>query len=165
MYLRVAAAVFALALSLLGRAVAAEPSVAQQWLYVAETPNGPAAIFLDWTYSGVILRIHCDKAAGELVFIAPDVTQNGPPYDMDLSVDDERPIKMRVNLFIPDGAENVVSTAPRAVVGRLKLTPRLLASIARAVDIDIGAPNDMDEAWHVGRAEPFRRVARSCPAR
>lgn len=163
MHLRFAAAAFALVF--VGGTAAADASIERQWLYVAETPNGPAAIFLDWTYSAVILRIHCDKVAGELVFIAPDVTQDGPPYVMDLSVDDERPIKMRVEPFAPDGQGNVVSTASRAVVGRLKLTRQLQASIARAIDIDIEAPNDMDEAWHVGRAEPFRRVVRSCPAR
>ena len=57
-----------------------------------------------------------------------------------------------------------VGLATGAVVGRLTLTRQLLRAIARASYFDIGAPNDMDEAWHVGRAEPLRRVAKTCLA-
>jgi hypothetical protein len=159
-----AAAASAFAIVSASGAPAFAAGVESQWVYAPDAPDGPAAIFLDWTYSNVLLRIHCDKTAGELVFVAPDSTQYGLPHHMNLSVDDERPIEMKVKPLGANGEGGPTSTAHRALVGRLKLTRKLSASIAGASFVDVGAPNDMDEAWHQGRAAPLRRVAKTCPA-
>jgi hypothetical protein len=140
-----------------------------QWVYIRHTPDGPAALFLDWTYSSVVLRIHCDRKNRALVFLAPVTPgsdQGQAPHRMDLSINEGRPIAMTAAPVGREAVEPHVTTAVTAVEGRLGLTRRLAKAIARGTAFDIAALNDDDEeGWHVGRAEPFRRVVRDCPTR
>jgi hypothetical protein len=144
---------------------AASAEVEAQWSYFPRSPDGATAVFMDWTYSAVVLRIHCDRSAGELVFVAPEAAKFGASAQMALILDgDEHPIRTKEKG--PTGPiSNPTTTADNAMIGRLKLTRELSASIARASNIDVWAPNEVDEPWHVGRAKPLRRLTRACPIR
>ena len=131
----------------------------EQWVYIPKGPDGPTAVFLDFTLSTVVLRFHCDQAAGELVLVAPETTTLRARQTLGLAFGGGSVIPLRTSRL--NGLAVTIS-ASHALIGRLVVTPKLASAMAEAKFIDVLAPNDMDEAWHVGQAEPLRHVVRAC---
>jgi hypothetical protein len=130
-----------------------------QWIYVASGPRGPTAIFLDFTLSAVILRFDCDLRRRELVLIAPDTASLKGPHELGLDTGDGAAVIAMKSSRLGDGEQ---STARDALVGRVRVSRMLAERVLRSRYFDVIAPNDMDEPWHVGRAEPLRRIVQFC---
>ena len=137
-----------------------------QWIYRDRHGDGggqPSATFLSWDYSAVVFIARCDGATHTvtLTFLAD------PGIDMRESWD-RRPLtvvlgKSRVT-FATTLLEENEPHAPSALKGRLKVTPGVLAAFARSADdeVSIEAPEEEYGAWFVGKAEPLRRLVKTC---
>lgn len=114
------------------------------------------AIFLDWDYTSVLFRGTCDQETGELVLDYFGAVRLTPADQLSLGpFDSPEDTQLRTRLVRTYRSSG-------SLEGRVRVTPALMRLLAHPHGIDIHAPNEMDEAWHVGRAEPLRRVAENC---
>jgi len=133
----------------------------QQWVLREVLGSGdkrPTAIFLSWDYSSVVFRATCDPQMGELVleYFGDGAVSLESAHRLALGVSGAPAhIRFRTRYLRHDRSSGRLE-------GRVSVTPGLLRLLAHPQGIDIHAPNEMDEGWHVGRAEPLRRVAESC---
>ncbi len=126
----------------------------QQWLYretLGEGTPKPTAIFLSSDYSAVIFTITCDRSSGELVVRNPLQPEEEPPESFSIKIaSDVGTVPLRTVLH------------DRVLEGRTTITSDLVEILRAEGDLEIDAPNEMDEPLYVGRAEPLRRLALSC---
>jgi hypothetical protein len=129
------------------------PTIADddQWIFRQTLGSGndkPTAIFLSWDYGTVLFRATCDRSTHELV----------PEYFGDGAI----PLTASDDLGIHGTGTAMLST--QLVNGALRgeINADLLLAVFDADNLEIDAPNEMGEPWHVGRAEPLRRLTRLC---
>ncbi|MEQ1493618.1 MAG: hypothetical protein ABL932_24045 [Terricaulis sp.] len=103
----------------------------------------------------LIVQIECVRAERVLVFRF-DAWDGLPAEALD------RPLA----LILGDNGELIfrMPTTRNGVhlIGRLALTPQSASAIRDASYVMIGAPNDMDEAFHGGGAPALKRVTQEC---
>lgn len=142
---------FVVSLPLLTSAIAhAVPTDGREQQWKTITPVGqhsPTAIFLSWDGTEVVFTARCDSSSKEIV-IRYNLQANAP-------FDPARP------LAIGDVDFRTTKTG-EVLEGRSRLTSPLKRVLNSRSEIQIQAPNDMDEPWYVGIAEPLRRVALAC---
>lgn len=135
-----------------------------QWLYRPNTSdrNHPAvAVFLSWNYSSVLFRAYCDRKNLLVIEYFGDGT---PPKggkiaigaDTSASTDDIAAKFFQLNTVLKDDGLNHI------LEGRIAVSPELAESITSANQIAIDAPNEMEEEWHTGVAQPLKRIVRDC---
>ena len=120
----------------------------QQWKTI--TPVGqhsPTAVFLSWDGSEVVFTVRCDSSTKEIVI----------RYTLQASA----PFDPAYPIAIGDVAFRTTKTG-EVLEGRSQLTSHLKSALNSHSEIQIQAPNDMDEPWYVGIAGPLRRVALAC---
>jgi hypothetical protein len=129
-----------------------------QWLFRLKLGSGeydPTTIFLSDNYGSVVFRVTCDRSSGELIL----------EYSLDREV---RLAPSDTVLSIGSSWDNAVPLSTEIVegrmVGKMKVTPKLLRIMQEPGELLIYAPNEMEEPWYVGRAEPLRRMVEICPA-
>lgn len=124
-----------------------------QWLYRIVGPDrDPIAIFMDWQYSQVLFRVHCFSYPDiSFVYHGDSAVKLKPGDSMTLLLDD-RPYRLSVEYF----------KSSDHLVGRIKLTTALKTAITKAKDINIAAPNEMDEPWYTGEAPALKRLIKEC---
>ena len=110
----------------------------------------PSAVFLSYDYSAVLFRVTCDADHRELV-----VEYYG---DGEVPLSAEQPITLRK----ASSVRLKTRMAAGHLEGRTKIAGELRRMMSEPGDLEIDAPNAMDEPWRVGRAEPLFRVARAC---
>lgn len=147
--LNVASVVTALSIVL-----AASPALAareDQWVareYLGGGAGGPTALFLSWDYSAVLFRATCDQ--GDLVL---DYFGDG-----EVALGEATPMRLY--------GQSTVTLRTRLVDGRLegrvKVSQAVLLALEAPYELQIDAPNAMDEPWHVGQAKPLLALARHC---
>jgi len=105
--------------------------------------------------SELIVQIECIRAARELVFRF-DAWDGLPTGELD------RPLA----LILGENGERILRMPKTRsgvhLVGRLALTQQTALDIRNASYVMIGAPNDMGEAFHGGRAPALKRVTDEC---
>lgn len=125
-----------------------------QWLYREHSTGDERqsiAIFLSWDYSGVIFTVSCDRRNREFVL------------DYHLRPEWEDAASSPIALGSGEQFVSLITKREGYMLrARTRITPQLRALLTNDDDIEILASNDMEEPWHVGRAEPLRRVALDC---
>jgi hypothetical protein len=126
-----------------------------QWLHrelLGDGTRQPTAIFLSWDYSSVIFTVTCDPKANEVVI----------RYYLDAEW--EATSVPQIVLSSPEQSVSLKTTRQaNALEGRTRMTPALRALLTGRADLEIDAPNEMDEPYYVGHAKPLRKVALACP--
>lgn len=126
----------------------------QQWLFRELLGSGepqPTATFLAWDYSAVIFTATCDRGSGEFLLRYHFEQELGPAVFEPLEIRSTAgPLPLRTTR---DG---------RVLEGRARMSEALARIFRAPGELEIVAPNEMGEPWHVGRAEPLRRLALSC---
>jgi hypothetical protein len=129
-----------------------------QWIFrTISSANGeePVAIFLSSHYGEVILRATCDLS-GAMVILEY-------PLDRQLRLTDADKV-LSIGFFEDSGAKFSTEIANGLMIGRAKPDADLLRIARDKRDLEVYAPNDMEEPWYVGHAEPLRRVIEICHA-
>ena len=146
----------ALALFLATPAMAQEVIDHPQWIYRdIDGAEQAAAVFLSWDYRSVIVRATCEEG-GRLRIEYFSGVSSVAAEPMTLIVD-ERATPMDTTL-------DTAGERP-ALVGRAPATAELAFALRHAVDVQLDAPNEMNEPWYLGRAEPLARIVSQCAAR
>jgi hypothetical protein len=125
-----------------------------QWVFrerLGDDSKGPVAAFMSWNYSALLFRATCDTARRELI--------------LDYFGDGE--VRLRSGQVLSLGrAGGWVKLATKLVEGRLEgrtaITPKLIRVLSSPQELDIAAPNAMDEAWHVGTTTTLARLVHEC---
>ena len=118
---------------------AAEP----QWVTGLIQDRDPAAAFLSWDFSSVILRATCRE--GDVLIT----------YYGDGEVPHDAP---RTALIVDDASFEMRRVGPAEYV-----LDRTGVTALRAGEwVEFDAPNEMDEAWYLGRARALKKLAMTC---
>jgi hypothetical protein len=140
-----------LALSCLSTPAAADRD--DQWIFRETLGSGdtePTAVFLSWDYRDVLFRATCDRSTRELVLeYFGDGVVPLTAFEQ-LEIHGRQPVILATRLV--DGV----------LVGRIEAGPELLLLISGTEDLEVYAPNQMEEPWYVGRAEPLERLVELC---
>ena len=137
-----------------------------QWIYRERNGDGggqPSATFLSWNYSAVLFNARCDRSIHTVTL----TFQADPGVDMRKSWD-RRPLTVVLGknrmTFATVISEEGPFVAPSVLKGTIKVTPKVLAAFARSADeeVSIEAPEEEHGEWFVGKAEPLRRLVRTC---
>lgn len=120
-----------------------------QWLYRDLSGEGPVASFLSWNYSTVITRAHC--ANGQVALEYFHDASESPTLA-------ERP----PTLLIDEVAFKLTPSTDRRSRQVYTLSADGKAALRRARNVDLDAPNEMDEPWYMGRAGALVQLAERC---
>jgi hypothetical protein len=127
------------ALTLIGSQATEEP----QWVTGRIQDRDPVAAFLSWDFSSVILRATCRDGATVITYYGDGVTPRDAP-ETTLIVD-EASFEMR-----------------RVGPAEYEIEPQGLAALRSGEWVEFDAPNEMGEAWYLGRANALKALAASC---
>ena len=147
-----------------------------QWIFRDKQGDGtasPAAIFLSWNYSGVIMKAECSadefgnsgKAGngGMTLFYYPDPVVVRPDEYGQYA---DAPFSPYVLTRGKQSLQFPAKVSRSGISGSIAITPQLLAILKPATnELEIEATNEMDEPWYVGQAEPLYRLALTCAAK
>ena len=110
----------------------------------------PIAAFLSSNFGAVIFRATCDPKSHELA--------------LDYFGDGVIPLSRKQTLIlIGDGAELKLKTrfVEHRLEGRSAITPKL-KQVLSGSSLDIDAPNEASEPWHVGKAAVLSLIVNAC---
>lgn len=137
-----------------------------QWLYREHQGDGqhkPTAVFLSWDFAHVIFHASCGETQPDLLQLRyfPDPSIGSRDDSGHILLDPVPPIVLRRG---GDSLTMETGLLWDSIVGRARITPRLLALLRPSPDtgLAIDAINEMDEAWDAGEAEPLHRLALAC---
>ena len=125
-----------------------------QWVQRQVLGDGtrqPTAVFLSWDYSTVIFTVTCDRPRKEVVL----------RHYLDAGV--EPPSVPQI--IFRSGRRTVAFKTTRegnVVIARALMTAPLHALLTGRGELEIDAPNEMNEPYYVGFGRPLRNVALAC---
>ncbi len=120
-----------------------------QWISREVSGEGTVASFLSWNYTSVIARAHCDdgRMTFQYFYDAPD----SPTLT-------ERP----PTLLVDDVPYQLAPSIDRMSRQVYTLSPAGTVALTNAGNVDLEAPNEMDEPWYMGPAAALVRLAGNC---
>ncbi|MGV3579668.1 hypothetical protein [Brevundimonas sp.] len=132
-------ALFATLALLVGSQSSEEP----QWISGRIQDRDPVAAFLSWDFSSVILRATCHGEAIVITYYGDGVTPHDAPQTI---------------LIVDEASFDTRRVGPAAY----EIDPAGVAALRSGEWVEFDAPNEMGEAWYLGRADALKRLAATC---